>query len=508
MASVQEVPASVLSDAQSLWQRLCTNQYGLGTSEGIAFGEAFFARDNLMNAYYRLNTQPEIAYKVILAVAAQVGIRRNWRTLEEPGKMHHELHPLKNAGKDLKLWSKMWGGNKHGWLVYMAADTTALFVRLVTAYCAQQGRAILRELVVRRDGTKLPLAHIVSAAVGWIARSVHRPTGLVVSKRRNPLGLFHQDWKDSPLAYPYRDGRQAGYIWPLAYAELQAWSIEALKQAPHLDIGITDRYADLVPDMKYALEEIFWLPGDGYAPVVELINGQPSRVDIPASNEAWLLDTPHFDAHKAGDYMVRVESIIRRYFGPDFLTDAGIRSRSLTGEGAVPVIDYDSHWTVWPIDTFIFIRGLLQHGFPLLAKNLADRTLKSLEAARHLDEYFIVTPDGRLLMRPQSAISTEAGALKTTRLPEAKQAWTAMAVLELAQMYKDGFTRPQGPWQCRLEDNILASLPEPQYLPADGRLKLNALGDITSLIRYAPKPYLRAAVDYGRTKLGFASSDV
>ena len=421
---------------------------GLYASGADLFSNAIFGRDSAMAADYLLRLRPDVARGVILKLAQLQGTRLAAAgpesNEEEPGKIHHEHRRLYVDGRRvrhrsariLQQLSAIWGGEKTSLTYYGSTDATPLFVRTAVRYCKHRGDAILGEPVVRRDGTRVTVRDSVLAAVDWITGKLDEsPIGLVEFQRRNPSGIPFQVWKDSGTSYLHLDATIANWDAPIAALEVQAYAYDALIGAAHLfgDSQLAAGWRERAQALRGNIFKCFWMPGAGYFAMGldRNASGTPRWIESIASNAALLLDTSIFDGlPDAEEY---IEAVARRVTGPEFLTEAGIRCRSLNEEELVDFQDYHGTWTVWMKETFDATRGLYRQGLPALASQLAVRLLNAVNTAGAHVEFLYVSPDQRVMydFRGRDPRSSQATEIVATNVPEQPLAWTLSAALAL-----------------------------------------------------------------------------
>jgi glycogen debranching enzyme len=521
-------PPASLASVKKLVAR--GNGTGMDTSEGLLFNHTIWGRDRVITAADMLATSPEIARQTILALARLQGVRRRRRSEEEPGKIHNEHRDLVfwNGPPSLRAFfgyvlSPMWGGTRRGYTTYFAADSTPLYVLLVCRYAALDP-AILRENVRRSDGSVTTVLESLIEACRWIVGHM-TADGLVEAPKRNLLSLPSQTWRDSPTSNFDGDGRMANTADPVAYLDIQMLAMDALKSAaallrasayaqgagaaPHdgtrgrgqdarspdgaVGHGAFGDLAGVFGERARALAAAtlacFWMDDRqyfGFARDMER-DGRPRLLTAVQSNAGWLLLSSLFDDLPPTERERYVGGIIRRLFGPDMLTDAGIRGRSLRYSNP-HFRNY--HENVWPMDTFMIAKGLRRQGFPELAEQLELRLLSTANLLGANYEFVAVDDEGRIvhpaLTRKQAAAlyPTTAAPLHTEMLPEVNLAWSVTAMLRIKRERTErcraaaesvaaapavpafGTPAPAAPahneWAGALTSEILASIPHEQ----------------------------------------------
>ena len=171
-------------------------------------------------------------------------------------------------------------------------------------------------------------------------------------------------------------------------------------------------------------------------------DGRPRLLTAVQSNAGWLLLSSLFDDVPPTERQRYVGGIIRTLFGPDMLTDAGIRGRSLLYSNP----DFRNyHENVWPMDTFMIAKGLRRQGFPELAEQLELRLLNTANLLGANFEFVVVDDEGRIvhpaLTRERAAALSPGAAapLPSEMLPEVNLAWSVTAMLRIKRERAERF---------------------------------------------------------------------
>lgn len=424
--------------------------HGLFASGGELFSDAVFGRDSAEVADGLAHLVPELARDVILSLAQLQGTIESppgpHSNEEEVGKIHHEHRSLYVDGRQisarsqelLEQLSARWGGDREALTYYGAVDATPLFVRLVGRCCDLYGHAILETSVTRRDGSTTTVGGCVLAAIEWITRRMDQsPLGMVELLRRNPDGIPFQVWKDSGTSYLHLDGTIANWDAPIAAVEVQGYCYDALLAAArHLGATHADRadeWRERARGLRDRVIETMWMPREEYLAMGldRDPEGRPRWIESAASNAALLLDTELFDALPDADRYV--EPVGRRITGPEFLTEAGVRCRSLREARLTDFQDYHGVWAVWTKETFDVFRGLHRQGLARLAHAVAVRMLNAINVAGAHVEFLYVGEDGHPMYdyRGTDPPSDHPVEIAGTNYPEAPQAWTVSAALSI-----------------------------------------------------------------------------
>jgi hypothetical protein len=163
-------------------------------------------------------------------------------------------------------------------------------------------------------------------------------------------------------------------------------------------------------------------------------DGRPRLLTAVQSNAGWLLLRSLFDDLPQADRERYVGGIVRTLFGPDMLTYAGIRGRSLRFSNP-HFRNY--HENVWPMDTFMIAKGLRRQGFAELAEQLEARLLNTANLLGSNYEFVVVDDAGRIVHPAMTRVRAEAmfpgvaAPLPTEMLPEVNIAWSVTAALRI-----------------------------------------------------------------------------
>lgn len=449
---------------------------GIYTSLGRYYNHTIFGRDAGMTAKFVSDFDHQTVWETILTLASHQGISENLITQEQPGRIHHELRDYtawQGRWYDrLGLWvaGTAWGMQNRQLRSYYAADTTATYIRLIHKYAANIDRSILERKVPRSDGSTVQLADSVAAAAEWIHGSVDQD-GLMRVRRSNRWSLPYQTFADSVTAYAWSSGRPADTSRDHAYVEVQAYALDALDDAARL-LPRHVRAADwkwTAERMHRALFERFWQENrHTFAPGLFARDGSLQPLDTDMVTAGWALNASFWKYMPDMKHRARVIALVKRLFGTDFLTDAGLRTRSLRApEPLSETIDYHGSQTVWPMFNFMVIEGLRRHKLYRLARQLENRLLNTLNALGTFDEFFVVGHDGKLYRPDKRARLKRRGQM----IPEQNIAFTVVPALTLAyrHLYRRSTPASDG-WRHELESAILAQIPHIELLtPEEAR---------------------------------------
>jgi hypothetical protein len=304
------------------------------------------------------------------------------------------------------------------------------------------------------------------AAMDWITRKMDgSELGFIEFLRRNPDGIPYQVWKDSGTSYIHSDGTLANWDAPIAATEVQAYAYDALVGAAEL-LGRPD-WRERAVALRSQVLDLLWMPSEDYFAmgIDRDSDGRPRLIDSIASNGALALGTRLLDGlPDAADYAA---GLVRRICTAEFVTEVGIRCRSVSEHDLVGFQDYHGAWAVWPKETFEVARGLKRQGLDRLARQLANRVLNAVNVAGANIEFLYVSPEGRVMYDFQERdLRTDVPQrILGTNRPEAPLAWTVTGALALKRWFGSGLglhgaqARPSaGSWRGALEAEVLSGL--------------------------------------------------
>ncbi len=455
---------------------------GLYGSAGDHFADAVFGRDSIEAAEDLLFIRPDIVAEVILALARLQGTvdapPGRDSNEEEIGKIHHEHRNLYIAGRRisprsqelLEMLSALWGGTPESMTYYGSVDATPLYARLIGRYCAARGPGILALPYLNRDGRPVRIEDALRAAVGWIMRQLDAsPLGLLEFCRRNPRGIPYQAWKDSGTSYLHADGSFADPAQPIASIEVQGYAYDALLAAAGLLPDLAEPCRELADRLRRSLLENLWMPEARYFAMGLDRRGQ---IESISTNAALLLKSTVFDG--LSDARPYVEGLVRTIYSPDFVTDVGVRCRSLAEDHLVDFQDYHGTWVCWQKDGFDVAQGLERAGFERLARQLYARLLNGVNVAGAAVEFLYVSPDQRVHYdyRDADLRTGHPEEIHGTNRPEPLQTWTVTAMLAIKKgllpASRGGAERSEAEgvavWQNALEEGSLGAHPQVEPL--------------------------------------------
>ncbi len=473
----------------SIALRKVTSKSGMGVyaSSDMLFKGAIFGRDSLEVAEDLITVKPKLTRQILLTLASLQGQTKNDTNEEEPGKIIHEYRTSKVDGQNLdsvslhifqELASK-WGGNDHELAYYGSIDSTPQFVRTVGHYCNYHGTQFLNKSVQLRDGQFITMGQALALSTDWLVDKLNESkSGLLEYQAKNPRGIENQTWKDSYEFYIHKNGQIVNHNMPVASIEVQGLAYDALKEAAMLLPTRVNLLNSAANNLRDRTIELLWRPMQHYFAlgIDYASDGSIRPIETITANPAALLDTSFFDELNNAHKQLYVSGLARNIMGTDFLTDAGVRSRSLSEKDLVKFWDYHGSFTSWPKETYDIAKGLRRQGLSLLSEELENRLLNITRKSRTYPEFVYVDYRGRVITKTTKADSKGNILLDvdSTNHPEAIQAWTVSAALAISA-YRATGSKPvlhQQLWRQKLETEILRHIP---HMPELKTLKeLNA----------------------------------
>ncbi len=459
----------VRPDGLAIIDSLRAGDKGIRTSLGANYNNAIFGRDSSIVGDILTTVNPHITGNIILALARLQGVRYEKATNEEPGRIMHEYRKYQHwetgALKKVifKAIARLWGGDSQRVITYYSMDSTPLYVLMVADY-AQLKPEVLDMRITRYDGKAVTIRQTVIEACEWMMRQVNSE-GLVEVPRGNFFSLMNQTWKDSPTGYIQPDGTPLDITRPVAYLEMQGLVSEALSRATN--IVDTEEWRHMAKRLRATIAARFWREDEQYfASAIQYNKHGQTVVTTLESDPGWLLNTGVFDDFNEEEQKKYISGIVRRLFSPDFLTDAGVRARALRYRKKLALSDYHGSYTTWPIDSYMFSRGLRRHNLPLLADQLDARVIDAINKSGDFYEYFFVDANDRVVYDPQAAatpfhrhVRQRVITLLPALMPESNIAWTVALGLELRhEDSRKNEHHPQKRWQSQLEAEVLHTI--------------------------------------------------
>jgi glycogen debranching enzyme len=443
------------------------------------YKSAVFGRDSLEVAEDLMFNKPKLAANILLTLASLQGTIESDDNEESPGKIIHEYRTTVVDGKRIDAdaqdifnhLSFRWGGNDREMAYYGSVDATPHFLRTLHMYVQVYGDSILdRSITSRRSGEKLTMRQAGQRALHWLLRHLEASeTGLLEYLHRNPHGILNQVWKDSDEFYVHDDGHMANHNRPIASIEVQGMAYDALLAGAGLKLADPELCLGTARRVQQTTFKLLWQPKRHYFALGYDYDQEGNRriIHTITANPASLMDTSIFDDISDDDRRTYITGITQRIFSKDFLTNAGIRSRSLAAANLIPFWDYHGSYVTWPKETYDISKGLRRQGFAKLAAQLENRLLNIIFKTRQYAEFFYVDEHNRILQHaPKQHTRSELFTVDSTNTPERIQAWTVSAVYAIAarrinQTLSLRLRRPAKPagWQADFEQHLLTKIP-------------------------------------------------
>ena len=302
---------------------------------GVPWFATLFGRDSIISASQTLSFVPGMAEGTLRLLAGRLGQRYDDERDEEPGKVLHELRVGEPATLGETPFARYYG----------SVDATPLFLCLLCRHADWSGNLdLFRELRAPAE-----------AALEWIDRYGDLDgDGLVEYRRRSPLGLETQGWKDSADGVPDALGEPLAA--PVALVEVQGYAIRAKRMMARMfELDGEGARAERLRDEAAALEaqlDRFWVadPG-GYAIGLD---GDKRPGSALTSNQGHLLWANAVSDERAR----RIRDLL---MSDDMFTGWGIRTLAQSHPAYNPVGYHIG--SVWPHDSALIAAGLRRYGF-------------------------------------------------------------------------------------------------------------------------------------------------
>lgn len=364
---------------------------------GIPMFTGVFGRDVLTAGWQAAMLGPRALAGALDVVAASQADRDDpWRDAE-PGKLIHEQRSGPLAALGLTPRDAYYG----------TQTTPAMFVLALSELWHWTGDAD----VLRRH---LP---VVRRAMEWARQFGDLDgDGFLEYRKRSPVGLRNQAWKDSDEAIRYPDGSIVEG--PVATVEEQAFYVLALERMAEILIALgdddeADTHLRRATELRDRFHGAYWMPEAGFYAIA--LDGRKQQVRSIASNPGHALGTGIVPRDVA-------ESVADRLLAPDLFSGWGVRSLSEDHPSYNPFAYHLG--CVWPVEQATFALGLKRYGL--------DRHLERL--AEGMFDAAFASPIGRL---PEALTGHGRDVVRapvpypTANVP---QAWSSSALIQLVQI--------------------------------------------------------------------------
>lgn len=470
---------------------------GVKTPEGAVYASSgeeyrwmFFGRDSLESADDLLNVRPKIAKSVLLKLASLQGTETRDISAEEPGRVSHQHMQLYENGERLPseaenkmhFLSERWGGDENGFTYYGSLDATPLFARLAARYALIHGTDILSERLTDKNGESITLLDSMKRSLDWMSRHIESSElGLLEFRRLSDKHIVVQSWRDSGSAFLHMDGQRANIDEFIAPLEVQGYAYDAFKLAEMLDdvAGITGEdkqkwsyYADILQENTLGR---FWMPEVGqFAMGIDRDeNHQPRQIKTWSSSQGVLMDSRILIDLPENDRKTYLEGIIGALYGPEFLTEVGVRCRAARFSDLAGFADYHGSWAVWAKESYDFAKGLRRQGLDNLADDIERRILNMANISGAHYEFLYVNPAGEVDYFPKryNPEDPHGEVIVGSNVPDKGQAWTISAVLAIKRGERPLYRAIKTTWAEELEDRVLGTVVRAKLLSRGDELR-------------------------------------
>jgi glycogen debranching enzyme len=357
-----------------------------------------FGRDSLIVAWQMIDIEPEIARKILLYLGEHQATSIDSKAESEPGKILHE-----DSEGDIDKGTYDWK-----WPYYGSIDSTPLYIILAGFYLEKTGDT----------GTITKLWPQLTAAMKWIYQYGDMDGDHFIEyQRRNPKGLFHQGWKDSPF-----DSLKIQP--PVAMVEVQGYAYAAYQTYASL-AGKLDRASDNseLASQKAALlkehfHEKFFIEREKYYGLA--LDGSKHLVQQITSNPGHLLFTGILNDDQN-------EFVIQRLMKSDLMTNFGIRTLS-DQDSDFESVSYH-RGSIWPHDNWIIYFGLKTLGHKKYANTIKEALLRTYTTLHSIPElYAVETP-----ANAKQTVKTIKDIVDLDAPPNMIQAWALAGLIDMVE---------------------------------------------------------------------------
>lgn len=339
---------------------------------------ALFGRDALLTSWATLPHGTDLAASVLAALADRQGTREDATSLEQPGRILHEVR----TGERVRTGDG-WGATYYG-----SIDATPLFLMVLDeARRHGLGGEDLDPLVPAAEAAGRWLLARLDEDLHGLLSYGHRDAQLAPD-RNGPaaVSLVNLGWKDSDDGIVGPDGSPPQG--PIALVEVQGYAVRALRGLAALreDLGHDDP-APLharADHLAATLEERFWMADEGTYALA--LDGEGEQVRTVTSNPGHLLWCGVVPPD-------RVAPLADRLMADDLFTGFGLRTLSSIHLAYNPLGYHRG--TVWPHDSALCAIGLLANGCERAAQRLARGLIDAADDRGRLPELFAGFPRER-----------------------------------------------------------------------------------------------------------------
>lgn len=354
-------------------------------------------------------------------LARDISLEHDANAELEPGKVPHEVRRdmldgavvPPEAQSVIVNYGPRWGGTDRGFKIGFAADATPLWIKLVhevEKYNLQHtGQSILEAYVDHVSGQQIQLKALVALAAEWVEGEVNTSV--------QEDGFAQLGWtRKNPAAHPFQiledgaeymvdpdTGNLANADGRLYAISLQGYAYDAMLFSSHMLAQShpeqAARCAELATKIQQDTIKYNWLEDEQYFAAGwhhEVETGELQRIDMIALQASTLLATEIF--RNLPDADKYIAGIWKKLYGPQLITLAGCRSKSVDYFDLLGFIDYHGPGSIWGISQAIAILGAINYGTPELGLHLGYSHLLYLEALGNWSEGLYVSRDGEIVL--------------------------------------------------------------------------------------------------------------
>lgn len=446
-------------------------------SADVLFENGFFGRDAMEVSQDLIEKYPDIVRSNLIALAQLQGTCFNRKNEEVPGKIPHEHREGSLDGKPLDdiqqlifdELSERWGGNRDSMTYYGSIDSTPLFISVLCEYTRIYDRTFLDYTIVTKDGEAVTMGESLNRALNWLVTGLELSRyGLLEYKALTKNGIENQAWKDSHEFYIHEDGSMVNHEKPVASIEVQGLAYDALVAAAEVMPQLSQELIARAYKLRDDTLRTMWIPEYNYFALGTDYDEDRNirQIRTRTANPAELLDTHFFDDLAEEDKVKYISAIVETIASSDFLTNGGIRSRSIEHNGLVKYWDYHGSNTTWPKETYDISKGLRRQGFPGLADQLDNRLINALTRTGSYPEFLYVDEEGHILtdyFKTQAHADFLVMTVEGSNNPESWQAWTIAAAIAITETLKTidakgRIIQDRNSWKTELEQKIMAEI--------------------------------------------------
>lgn len=364
----QAVLERSVADLRSLSFR---TDFGPFPAAGLPWFVAPFGRDSMIIAMMVKDHLPDVALSVARFLAAHQGRQHDPATLEQPGKILHEIR----VGELTRL-----GRTPHR-PYYATADATPLFVWLVGELSAAHPD-LARELRPHWE-----------AALNWLLTDGDPDGDGFIEYSAHSGGMTNAVWKDSGDSTFTADGVDASGN--VAVIEVQGYAYAAYQAAARMyrllgEPGRAPEWEERAAQLRERFQAAFWWPERQY--YAHGLNGDKTPLRVLVSNPAHTLWTGIIPPEFA-------PMVAQTALADELWNGWGIRTLG-TNEVRYNPVSYHNG-SVWPHDTALAALGMQRYGLIAEAHRISRALFDAARAAQdlRLSELFagfprLSAPDG------------------------------------------------------------------------------------------------------------------